>query len=228
MFYDLKIILVAINVIVIRTQSSMAEEICDKLDSGDYKTVRLLDDSIQLIVDDKVYTFKEGDIANAKTSDLSHIYPYDETPVDQCFVNNGKVYYIRNKMAVEYDGKTYKSFRWSPSDGKIPSLTIKQSGQLLGFFVPPTSQGTGFGQSMTQSNNIQVMAYGGASSVSMSSFNGNFKLNYNGYILPLKFNAFIDNPDGSLTFFDGPQYLVVFKNSNLKQNWKDVDQLFGC
>ena len=227
--FKLNFILIAMHVVSIWAQISMAKEICDQIDSGDYKTVRLPDDSIQLIADDKVYTFKEGDIGNAKITDVSRIYPYDKSPIDECFVNNGDVYYIRKKKAMVYDDQTYKStFAWSPSSGKVPSLTIKQNGETLGFFVPPISQNTGFGQSMSQSNNIQVMAYGGASSVSMTSVNGKFKLFYNGWNLPLKFNAFIDNPDGSLTFFDGDQYLVVNKNSNIKQNWKNVDQLFGC
>ena len=229
--FDITVILIGLH-FLITIQYSMADNICNQLVTGDYKTVRLLDGKIRLIYGDKYYTFKEGGIKSAQIKNISELYPYNSTPIDQTFVNNQQIYYIRGNQAVVYSnsGDTPNAYVWRLTDpsAQLPRLIIKRKGEITGLFVAPQSSNSGIGQSMSSSNDIQVLAYGSSSSVSISNINGFSKITYNGWRIPVQFNAFLSNSDNSLTFFNGDMYCVVTKNSNSDFNWKEVKTLFGC
>ena len=226
MFY-LKCFLILI-LIWIRVGNGMAANVCDQIDSGNYKTVRLSNGNIQLISGENSYTFSEGNIKNAKIDSISKLSPNDLSPITECFANNGKIYYIRQNKAIVYDGQSVSSFTWNPTSTNISRLIIARNGKTTGFLVPPTSQNTGSGESMSSTNDVSVMAYGSGSSVSISSVNGNMQIVYNGWSVPNQFNAFLANTDNSLTFFNGNKYCVAKHNSESQCLWNDVNKYFGC
>ncbi|XP_054164028.1 uncharacterized protein LOC128961782 [Oppia nitens] len=205
-------------------------QVCSQLQSGNYKTVRLQDSKIRLFFGDNYYTFTLGDIRSLQTNQISDLFPYDLSPIQECFENNGKTYYIRQNRLIEYNGANIGQSRsWNPNQPTISCVAIRINGYTVGFFVPPNSYNSMSGQSMSSANNIQVIAYGSSSSVSMSNYNGNQRLIYNGWQIPTQFNAFVANSDQSLTFFNGNKYCIVYKNDNSNGFvWRDVTALFGC
>jgi len=210
-------------------QSTHWSDICDQIKDGNYKTVRLPDSRIQLFCGQKSYTFKVGDIRAAQMNAISNLYPFTSTPITQCFQYNERVYYIRDNQLIQYNGLTVSSSQWNQNKPSIPCVIIKRSEQTIGFFVTPNSCPYSSAQSMSSTNDIQVMAYGSGSSVSMSGINNNYRLTYNSIHIPIQFNAFIANCDDSYTFFDGNRYCVVTTSDNSYEfNWKDVKTLFGC
>ncbi|CAG2114786.1 unnamed protein product, partial [Medioppia subpectinata] len=154
---------------VMANQTTNWSDICNQIQSGNYKTVRLTDSRMQLFCGQQSYTFTIGDIRSAQITQISNLYPFDLSPIDECFENNGKVYYIRNNELIQYNGLDVNSYHWNQNQPSIPCLIIKKNGQTIGFFVPNNSCSYSSGQSMSTTNDIQVIAYGSASSVSMSS-----------------------------------------------------------
>lgn len=203
------------------------EDVCN-FSNGDYKTLRFSDGKIFLFKGQKYYSFLPGELKNAQFGTIKDISPYDSSPIDQCFINNGKVFYVRGNEAVIYDDGRVTRIDWNKYKSSVSHLIIRRNGQITGFFAPPVSPRFGLGQSNSMSNNLNIMAYGGGS-LSTFNVNGIYGIKYNGYNIPAEFNAFMVNPDNSITFFENDKYCNVTKNS-LQQNfdWKDVKTLFGC
>jgi len=209
----------------------MAEEeeddVCN-FESGDYKTVRLEDGRISLFKKDKYYTFSEGDIRHAEVNPITDIYPHSDTPIEECFVTNGNIYYLRGNDAVVYKGQIPQVFHWQQLEASINHLIIRKNGQEIGFFVPPKTSSNGFSRSISRSNDMEIVSFGGGS-ISTSSINGDYRIRYNGWNVPIYFNAYVANKDNTLTFFYNHKYCVVRKNSKKRNfEWKDVSALFGC
>jgi len=228
----LSIVLNLVFLIVGAVNQIMAieDDICH-FEKGDYKTVRLADGRISLFKNDKFYTFREGDIRNAEINTIADIYPHTLEPIDECFMTNGKIYYLRGDNAVVYKSDNNPSvIDWRQLETSIDHVIIKEKGLEIGFFVPPKTSNNGNSRSSSRSNNIEIISYGGGS-VSTSSVNGNYKIQYNGWNIPIDFNAYIVNEDNSLTFFNDDKYCVVRKTirrRNYDFEWRDVSTLFGC
>lgn len=200
---------------------------CD-LKSGNYKLLKFSDGKLFFFQDKHYYLVERGKkLTEADYGDLTDIYPNTNTPIDECFIQNGNVFYIRGDESTVYVDNEPQTISWSKLKPYVAHVEIYINGENSGFFAPPKSNPYSSGYSQSVSGSTAIISYGGGG-ISLISTPRYRRIAYSGWSVPPHFNAYFVENENTVYFFDGSEYTVVTRNSNRKLLWKNATTFFNC